>query len=118
MAAAPLPRVLTRTLVTILGRPLKPWTYLDKYLDISRWINLYKSFQDQDILSLVYESKHEIPCLLVVSAYYTSISCQPSTVFVRNATIHDTILRILSELLLVSHTVEPVRSASRSHTIW
>ena len=32
--------------------------------------------------------------------------------------IHDTILRILSELLLVSHTVELVRSGSRSQTIW
>ena len=30
----------------------------------------------------------------------------------------DTILRILGEYLLVSHTVEPVRSGGRSHTIW
>ena len=35
-----------------------------------------------------------------------------------NALDHDTILRILGELLLVSHTVEPVRSGSRSQIIW
>ena len=34
------------------------------------------------------------------------------------ASIEGLISRILGELLLVSHTVEPVRSGSRSHTIW
>ena len=31
---------------------------------------------------------------------------------------HYTILRIIGELLLVSHTVEPVRFGGRSHTLW